>query len=224
MPTWDELFRDEKFRAVAPEAEVYKLVNLVEERFGERPLRIWDLGCGAGRHTAVLAQMGCEVYASDVSPNAIDLTREKLNGLGLESRTALADMTANPWPDLNFHAIFSWDVIHHNTLSAIKSAFDMIHRSLVPGGMFMGTILSDKAGNFGKGREIEPGTFIDDQGNESGVLHHFFDEAGIRDLFKEWEFMILAEEITRYVEAPEQFWEWTPFRFTKWNVLARKRV
>lgn len=224
MPTWDELFKDEKFRAFAPESEVYKLFKLAEANFPERPLRVWDLGCGAGRHTVALAQMGADVYASDISPTAVELTRGALEKLNLRGQAVLADMSENPWRDRTFHAVLSWDAIHHNTLAAIRASVGEVFKRLVPGGLFMGTILSDKAGNYGKGREIEPGTFIDDEGIESGVPHHFFDEAGIRDLFQNWEFIILAEEITRYVEAGERFWEWTPFRFTKWNILARKRV
>ena len=47
----------------------------------------------------------------------------------------------------------------------------------------MVTLKSDKADFAGQGVEIEPGTFIHDIGDESGVPHHYFNEAGIRDLF-----------------------------------------
>jgi SAM-dependent methyltransferase len=222
MPTWDELFKDEKFRAAVPESELYKFISILKGRFDERPLRIWDLGCGAGRHTAALAETGCETYASDCSPTAAQLTRELLAKKELHAEVALADMTVRPWKDRLMHGIFSWDVIHHNRLTAVEKTVSTIHESLLPGGLFIGSIISDKSGNFGKGREIEPGTFIMDEQDESGVPHHFFDEVGIRRLFQNWELLILAEEVTRYVETVDCFWEWTPFRFTKWNVLARK--
>jgi SAM-dependent methyltransferase len=223
VPTWDELFKDERFRASAPEAELFKFLSILRSRFADRPLYVWDLGCGAGRHTAALAEAGNETFASDCSPRAVQLTQELLQSRGLQAKVALGDMAVSPWPEQFFHGIFSWDVIHHNRLAAIRETMAMIHRSLLPGGLFIGTFLSDKAGNYGQGTALEPGTFVMDDGPESGVPHHFFDEAGIRKLFKDWELLILAEEITRYVETAERFWEWTPFRFTKWNVLARKK-
>ena len=37
------------------------------------------------------------------------------------------------------------------------------------------------------------------------VPHHHFDEPGIRDLFKKWELMSLAEQVITYLERGEDF-------------------
>ena len=83
------------------------------------------------------------------------------------------------------------------------------------------TLKSDKTDFAAQGTEIEPGTFIHDVGHESGVPHHYFNEAGIRNLFSGWEFMVLAEQVIAHLERPDQFWEYTPFPFTNWGIVVR---
>jgi SAM-dependent methyltransferase len=222
MATWNELFEDGKAIARYPEREVHKFITLLERRFEERPLRMWDLCCGAGRHTVAVAERGHEAYASDVAAHGIELTERRLSESGLSARTAVADMTECPWHDVTFHGILTWDSLHHNTLSNIRTALDGAREHLVDGGLLMATLKSTGADSFGLGTEIEPGTFVQDVGWEAGVPHHFFDERGIRDAFAEWELLSLVEMRCDYVVRSDDHWETNPFRYTAWGVLAQK--
>ena len=71
------------------------LPELVEQlgimRFGHRP-RVADTFCGSGQIPFEAARIGCEVYASDLSPVACMLTWGAFNIVGgsLESRENLA--------------------------------------------------------------------------------------------------------------------------------------
>ena len=223
MGSWNELFMDEKNIKRAPEVEVYRFTVSLEKLFTERPLRIWDLCCGGGRHTVAMARLGHEVYASDNAPNAIDLTRQWLAKMNLQAEVQLADMTVCPWPKVTFHGVISWDALYHNTLDNIRRAIEQIHARLVPGGLFMATLKSTKADLYGEGDEIEPDTFIcPRRWGEEDVPHHYFDESGIRDLFKKWELVSLAEQVITYAERGEDFLEDNPFPYTTWGVLTRK--
>lgn len=222
MATWNELFLSDKNRAKTPESEVHKFLLLLEKLFMERPLRLRDLCCGAGRHTVLIASLGHQVYASDNAPNAIDLTQKWLARVNLKAETKSADMTVCPWPEMTFHGVVSWDSLHHNTLGNIQKTVDMIYSRLAPGGLFMGTFKSTKADSYGSGGEIEPNTFILDQGREEGILHHYCDQASMRDLFKKWELLSLAEQVITYAERGKNFLEYNPFSYTNWGVLARK--
>ena len=225
MPNWNELFLDEKNIKRAPEWAVYRFVNNLETLFAERPLHIWDLCCGAGRHTITMAKLGHEVYASDNAPNAIRLTRKWLARMNLRAQVELADMTICPWPQATFHGVISWDALYHNTLDNIHRAIDEIHTHLVPGGLFMGTLKSTKADSYGDGEEIEPNTFVSQKRNSDKDLpHHYFDEPGIRDLFESWEVISLAEQVITYIKRGENFLEYNPFPYTTWGVLARKNA
>ncbi|MFH1688909.1 MAG: class I SAM-dependent methyltransferase [Candidatus Eisenbacteria bacterium] len=222
MATWNELFERGEGIARFPEREVQEFVSLLERRFTERPLRVWDLCCGAGRHTVAMAVRGHEVFASDISANGVALTEKWLSELGLSARTAVADMTECPWTDATFHGAVSWDSLHHNTLGNILAALRVVHERLETGGLLLATLKSTRADWFGKGTKLEPGTFAHDSGREAGVPHHYFDEEGIRGAFAAWELVSLVELRCDYAERPKDGPDVNPFRYTAWGVLARK--
>jgi SAM-dependent methyltransferase len=223
MTTWNELFLDEKNRLKIPASEVHKFVLVLEELFSERPLSLWDLCCGAGRHTILMAQLGHEVYASDNAPHAIEFTRKWLDEMNLKAELAVEDMTIRPWPEVKFHGILCWGSLTHNTSNHIRKTVDMIHRQLIPGGLFLGTLKSTKADSYGQGKQVEPNTFIPVEGKEKGIIHHFSDEAEVRELFRKWELISLVEQVMTYAEKGENFMEYNPFPFTNWGILARKK-
>jgi SAM-dependent methyltransferase len=222
LAAWNELFLDESFIAVAPQPEVYKFVKVLEGVFPERPLSLWDLCCGAGRHTVLIARMGHHAYGSDISENGIGHARKWLEREGLDAALAVADMTDNPFADVRFHGAFSWDALHHNTMGNIHRAVDAVYNSLCDGGMFMASLLSTKSGGaHRKGNAIEKNTFVEADGPEAGVAHHYFNEQGIRDLFGKWRIESLVEIVTAYIEM-ELDYAVNPFPYTKWNVIAKK--
>jgi len=222
MAEWNELFLDEKFIAAMPQPEVYKFVKLLENTFTDRPLSIWDFCCGAGRHTVLLSQMGHNAYGSDVSENGIEHTQQWLESSSLSATLKVADMTENLFPGKNFHGAFSWDALHHNTISNINKAVDNVYDSLCDGGMFMVSLLCTKSGKPElRGREIEKNTFVRENDSEAGVPHHYFDEQGIRELFKKWKILSLVEIVATYVETDIYYLD-NPFPYTKWNVIVKK--
>ena len=34
--------------------------------------------------------------------------------------------------------------------------------------------------------------------------------------------MVLAEQVITHLARPDRFWEYTPFPFTNWGIVARK--
>jgi hypothetical protein len=224
MADWDELFENGKCVARYPERPVQEFVSLVERSCAERPLRIWDLCCGAGRHMEAIASRGHEVFGSDGSPRGIELAANRLSKRGLGGITAVAKMTVCPWQDVEFHGALSWDALHHNRLSEIETAVGVVLEHLVPGGWFLATLKSTRADSFGLGTEIEPCTFVREDGMESGVPHHYFDEEGIRSLFCDWDLAVLVERASDYRERSVDFVDVNPFDYTVWGVLARKSL
>ncbi len=222
MSDWNTLFNDEKHINRIPESTIFRFVKILETNFKERPLKIWDLCCGAGRHTVALAGLGHEIYACDVSPNGVNLTREWLTKKKLTAFTEIVDMTSFPWNEKEFHGVFSWSALHHNTLSNIQLAVDIAFDHLLPGGLFLCNLISTNADSFGHGDPIEEGTFIQNFGSEAGVKHHYFNETEIRKLFDKWEFLCLNEQVNNYLERGENFYEINPFPYTKWLILAKK--
>jgi len=222
MATWNELFSDERFIDQLPQPEVYKFVKKLEGVFPERPLILWDLCCGAGRHTVLLSRMGHQVYGSDAAINGISNTQKLLEDNLLKAELKVSDMTKFPFEKVKFHGVISWDALHHNTYANISSSVRLVHENLVDKGMFMLTLLSSKGGAYGQGTEIEKNTFVKDSGSETGVPHHYFDEKEVRTLFKGWKIVILAEQVYTYVETEPDFYMTNPFPYTKWNIIVQK--
>jgi len=84
------------------------------------------------------------------------------------------------------------------------------------------TLISTKADSFGHGQEIEPGTYIKDDGPEAGVPHHFFSESEVRGLFRDWDLLVVVEQIMDYRVRGQGFFENNPFAYTHWDILARR--
>ena len=222
MPSWDELFKKKENILDFPQTEVLKFVKRLESTFRKRPLLIWDLCCGAGRNSIAIAEIGHAVYSSDVSPTGVNHLKALLKTKRYHCETAVCDMTINPWIKTDFDGIFCWDALHHNTIRNIKATVEMVHDSLSNNGLFMASLLSTKSDQNNKEMQIEPNTFVEDQGFESGVPHHYFDEEEIIALFQDWKICILAEVTVNYLEAEDEFYKNNPFPYTKWNVLVTK--
>ena len=219
---WDHYFTDEGDISRIPNGEVYEFVADLGKCIDERPLRIWDLCCGGGRHTVAMARLGHEVYASDGSAKAIELTRQWVEQAGLSARASVSEMTVCPWKEILFHGVMCWDSLHHNTIDNIRKTVDEVRRHLVPHGMFMANVMSVRSmGHHGTGREIEPYTFVNADGHEAGIPHHFFDEDRLRSLLEAWEILVLAEQVVSYKERAQTTPRVNPFSYTFWGFVVR---
>jgi SAM-dependent methyltransferase len=223
MDNWQIFFDESKILYRLPEAAIGKFIFILEEKFDERPLNIWDNCCGAGRHALYAAMCGHKAYASDGSPTAIDLTQKAFDNAKKSVDLKKSDMTSCPWPDLQFHGVIAWDALHHNVMENIQKAVNTIEGRLCPGGLFVGSLKSDKADSYGFGREIEPKTFVQDGGNEKNIPHHYFDEREVKELFKNWEIISLAEQIVNYIQRCDNYLKENPFSYTGFHFLVRKR-
>jgi 2-polyprenyl-3-methyl-5-hydroxy-6-metoxy-1,4-benzoquinol methylase len=225
MPTWNEIYGREKMIRMSPSPGVQKLVVILEERFDDRPLRLWDLCCGTGRNTVFMAELGHDVYGSDNAPMAIEKAGEWFNRKGLKAELAVADMAVCPWDEVRFHGVVCWHGLQHNTYDNIEKTIQNVHKRLLPGGMLLLATTSIHQDGYAKGEKIEAGTFVKDDGKEKGIPHHYFTEKELRWLFEDWDLLVLAESNTNYLEKNlgEGFERMNPFRYSGWGVLAAKK-
>jgi SAM-dependent methyltransferase len=142
MVTWDELFRQEAHRLQEPHPAVADFALALCDAGAESVL---DLGCGAGRHTILLARQGFRVCSMDVSEYGLESTRRWLAAEKLSAWLQLADMTSLPYPDSTFDAVLSLHVIYHNVLERIERTAAEIHRVLRPGGHVLLSLISTRS-------------------------------------------------------------------------------
>ncbi len=173
-------------------------IALAEEMRGRGMRRVLDVGCGGGRHLLYLAEQGFEVYGTDRSAVGLAISRERLEKEGLKAVLRRCDMTEVPFPDGFFDAVLSVQVLHHNTLENVERAVGEIRRALKERGLFFATLIGRGDHKEGKGKKIEPGTYICDSGIEAGMPHHFFTRQEVEDLLEGFEIARLEERRKEY--------------------------
>jgi ubiquinone/menaquinone biosynthesis C-methylase UbiE len=140
--------------------------------------KVLDLGCGAGRHSVLLASVGFEVIGMDISKNALKMARRWVQKYRLKNVALVcAAMTSIPINDCCLDAVVSVSVIHHALKNDIIRTVSEVCRILAQNGWFIANLASVNDPRYGTGRRIEKNTFSILEGYEEkrfGELHHFF--------------------------------------------------
>jgi 2-polyprenyl-3-methyl-5-hydroxy-6-metoxy-1,4-benzoquinol methylase len=98
-----------------------------------RPEHVCDFGCGSGEMACRLGRMGYRVTGLDVSPDLIEVARERAKMEGVEDRVQfiVADGASANLTDGAFDAVLAMSVVHH---MPINDALNALERLLRPGG------------------------------------------------------------------------------------------
>ena len=94
---------------------------------------VLDYGCGDGIHSLTLARRGARVQSLDISPDLIDVARQRLHLNGVNSGVEFVTGSAHeiPLPDESVDVVFGIAILHH--LDLVLSSRE-VHRVLKPGG------------------------------------------------------------------------------------------
>ncbi|WP_435154363.1 class I SAM-dependent DNA methyltransferase [Amycolatopsis sacchari] len=95
--------------------------------------RVAEIGCGPGRIAAHLASLGLDVFGVDLSPQMVEVARERYPGLRFEVGTMLAlDL-----PDASLDGLVAWYSIIHTPPERLPEVFAEFARVLKPGGYLL---------------------------------------------------------------------------------------
>jgi len=191
MAKWDRILQKEEYQLEEPDKIVVHVVSVLEDR---RVGRILDLGCGAGRHVVYFAEKGFETYGADISETGLVLTKKRLGRRRLEAEMIKCDMKSIPYVSSCFDAVLCVQAIYHQRLKEIQQTISEVHRILKRRGLLLVNLHSKRSDKYGVGTELEDGTFIQGNGPEKGVPHHFFDEGELRELLRDFEVDIEVKE------------------------------
>ncbi|MCC6234490.1 MAG: class I SAM-dependent methyltransferase [Verrucomicrobiales bacterium] len=118
----------------------------VVKRFGlRRGMRVLEVACGAGLHTAMLTRMGFDAVGVDRSSGGIEWARQHHP----EARYVCCDFREMPFEPQSFDVVLARGCSHyHYDLMSRKALHSTatIMRFIRPGGMFIMIIASDLSG------------------------------------------------------------------------------
>ena len=97
-----------------------------------RGKKVLEVGVGLGADHQRFAESGAALTGIDLTPRAVNLTRQRFEKLGLESKLEVGDAENLIFEDNSFDVVYSWGVIHHSPDT--KKAANEIYRVLRPGG------------------------------------------------------------------------------------------
>lgn len=97
-----------------------------------RGRKVLEIGVGLGADHQRFAQAGAELYGSDLTERAVELTRQQLKTFGLHSQLSVGDAERLKFPDESFDLVHSWGVLHHSPDT--QKAISEVYRVLKNGG------------------------------------------------------------------------------------------
>lgn len=200
---WDRRWQAEDGRAdwLQPEPEV---IAAAGERFAAGARTALDIGCGVGRHALALAEMGYRVTGIDGSDSGIAFATAEAEKRGLAIDLRNASMLELPVADASCDYALAWNVIYHGDRGVVEGCVAELARVLRPGGLYQGTMLSKRNGNFGRGRAVAADTFVIDEVSDKAHPHFYCDAGALVEIFAGFELLTLADR----VHSKPGSWHW----------------
>jgi tellurite methyltransferase len=192
MKAWDDIWQTEEGQTLflKPHPLVVSLLPRFKKEGTEKVL---DLGFGLGRHALLLAKEGFDVYGIDTSPAGLKYAIEWSERETVTLKLTIGEMGHLPFDSGYFDLILAWNVIYHGTADYIRQTISEIRRCLRLKGYLLCTLISTQNNNYGRGEEIERGTFVIAEEKEKSYPHHYFDREEIHRYLKGFALLECAD-------------------------------
>ncbi len=191
---WELAWREGRWYEVQPAFP--EVVEFAEHMKRADSHNVLDLGCGAGRHSVYLASQGFNVVGCDISLTALRKLVARSRDASLQNLLSVnSDMASLPFEDEIFDAIISTNVLHHSTTMGIGKTIAEVFRVVKGGALGFLMTLSEHDYKNGRGKKLEDGTFVMTEGDELGIVHHFFSREELLSRFERFEVVSVSEEL-----------------------------
>ena len=140
---------------------------------------VLDIGCGRGRHSLYLAEMGFKVTATDLSPEGIVQLNKQARQKNLEDNisTLVCDMLDLHFDKGQFDCVLAFNSVYHTDYSGLKGIIAKITGFLSDSGNLFIAFNSKSNKTYGDpaNQRIDEFTVIKTQGMETGVPHTYLE-------------------------------------------------
>lgn len=225
---WEDLYASGQHLNRWPYDHVISFLKRGSSRLGYSvtpPLRLLEVGFGAGNNLLAAAVEGFSVAGIDGSPSAVGFAQTRFDNEGVSGELVVGDFVDLPWGDAQFDFVVDRLALTNSTPTGIRRAISEIYRVLRPGALFQFNALGVVAP---ADREVSVGdgmTHMTEMGGSltgvGGVT--LFNEEGVRALFPAslWKVEAFQEVVTRGIGKTSAF---QPNEIqSEWRVVVRKR-
>jgi len=180
---WENIFKNNLWPYTQPFQGFGEVVEIFKRN---EVCTVLDLGCGNGRHTIHLENLGFRTVGADISSSGLQITQQSFVSENLNTKLVLSDFR-NPLPfrDNVFDGLMSTQVIHHALIAQIRTAIHEIWRVITSNGIALVTV-SGKLDEGDEYEEVEPNTYVPLTGDEKGLPHHIFSVDEVHVEFREF--------------------------------------
>jgi ubiquinone/menaquinone biosynthesis C-methylase UbiE len=191
---WELAWREERWAETSPPLPV--VAAFADDLKREGAKRVLDLGCGAGRHSIFLGKAGFQFVARDISETALRILESRLKTDSLSNVTLVKhEMWDLPFVNDYFDGSVCTNVLHHGKLVQIRQATKELHRVMNKGASAFIIALSTADFRKGNGRKLESNTYVFTEGEERGIIHHFFPRKELESCFRRFETVSFEERL-----------------------------
>ena len=195
---------------------VPEVLEFIKSQSPEHSPKVFDLGCGLGRHAIAFARADFCVTATDISETAIAHLNEWAKELNLPIHTKTCDVLDDTFPTGSFDIVLSYNVIYHGYREQFAQAIEHVRTLLKPPGLFFFTCPTRQDGKYGYGEQVAPHTFLCTRSVTPGDTHYFADEFDLDEL------LVGFRQLSR--KKDEHYWDNKGIQqfSSYWQILAEK--
>lgn len=183
---WETCWQGEDPAALSVYLQKYDHMDSPEiDLFRAHGLRtICDAACGFGAYTLACRSHGFEVDCFDISPRAVEITREGLARFGYRDvRCKTADILDTGYPDEAFDGVIAHSVLDHMTVANAQKALRELLRITRPGGLILLSFDTAEESDYRHEHILLPDGSLQYTGGErSGMVFHPYGREEIRAL------------------------------------------
>lgn len=205
---WNALYAKKNYFGEGPT----KLARLAEKLFQEKNTqKILEVGCGQGRDAIYFSQLGFDVHAFDISPNAIQSILSVKEELNLKKLNVFEHNVINPltFPDEHFDFVYSNLALQFFELNSLSKILKNISQVMKKNSSFL--LSTKKEGD----KYYKTGTKINDYAYEyKGITRYFHPLEDLKSIISE-QFDIVNIESDRHENLDSSVSVW-------WKILLEK--
>ncbi len=175
---WNSHYKKNKSVLSYPDENLVRLVAR-ELNNSSADINAIDIGCGSGRHLALLENFGVSgIYGTDYSYNALDICKKAgYNNL------VNCDNTKLPFTDGMFDIAIAWGSLHYSTKEQTALMAGEIRRILKTNGSLFATLRRDNDTYLKTGTHLGNNTWNTGLNDLSGTVASFFSIDEVKGIF-----------------------------------------